>query len=214
MQPAELTPEDIEQAAFSPSLRGYDRDEVDAFLAAVADQMRALMDSSRSAYKSLGDEVSGLLEHARETADRIIAEAHEATREIREKAEKAEAEADEYARRVRAEADQYVEARRAEAEEQARRIIEHAHERIDRLEDEEARLRERVTELVAELRALTDRLEQAAAPEPVTSSPLLPGSDDEVLSEPDEAPGPQPAGEPTVESPVVRFDDEGPAGRG
>src|SRR3989337_1323436 len=64
MQPAEITPEDIETASFTVAIRGYDKQEVEAFLADTADHVRVLTEASGSAYVDLGEEMGELLQHA------------------------------------------------------------------------------------------------------------------------------------------------------
>lgn len=86
-----LTPEEVEVRAFALTRRGYDPDEVDAFLAEVAGTMRADEpasegdpDDARSRldgrsggddYERLGAEVAAVLRNTDETAARVRAEA-------------------------------------------------------------------------------------------------------------------------------------------
>jgi DivIVA domain-containing protein len=76
-----FSPEEIESKEFLITLRGYDKDEVQAFLRAVAADYRSLADSSRTSapvttsnpFESLGEEVGTVLKVARESANQADA---------------------------------------------------------------------------------------------------------------------------------------------
>ncbi|MGH2699592.1 MAG: DivIVA domain-containing protein [Actinomycetota bacterium] len=163
MQP-ELTPEDIETASFTIAIRGYDKQEVEAFLADTADLVRALTDASGNAYVDLGEEMGELLQHARNSADQMTAQAQEEVTALRaqidaEIADKRR-EADEYVRRSNEDISSEVKRLRQGAEEQARAIIEDAQQRIVTLQREEVEARERIRALRLQLLEVTLRLQR------------------------------------------------------
>lgn len=104
-----ITAEGIEKVQFPMRVRGYDREEVDAFLGVVATEVRALLEARASAveekeedpYAKLGSDAGRLMQLARDHADRIERESREqlaaeraaADAEIAELKEHAETEA-------------------------------------------------------------------------------------------------------------------------
>jgi DivIVA domain-containing protein len=128
----------IRNASFSHSVRGYDRGEVDWFLAEVADWI----ETGGGEYATASEGLRAELERVGERTGTILTEAHAAAEAIREDAAaevrkqlvdanvtaeslRAEAgdyaadtrdEADAYARRVRADADEYLDRARSEAD--------------------------------------------------------------------------------------------------
>jgi DivIVA domain-containing protein len=211
MQPAELTPEDIETASFTVGIRGYDKQEVEAFLADVADHVRALTEASSSAYVDLGEEMGELLQHARNSADEMTNRALEEATAVRAQVDAEIAdkrrEADEYVRRSTDDIVGEVERRRAAAEEQARAIIEDAQTRIVTLQREEGEARERIRALRLQLLEVTLRLQRYETPDESDDS-----SDGEELEafDPgaaDEAAKTSPTG-PAFTAPVELVDDE------
>jgi DivIVA domain-containing protein len=117
--------------SFSPAWRGYDRAEVDAFVAEVARRLREHDDFQRagtevaSALRSLHGSVLEIRNGAEDEARRILAAAEEQARDERAAAEvdarAALAAAEEQAQRIRSEAETAVAALRVEAEDHARR---------------------------------------------------------------------------------------------
>ena len=163
MQP-ELTPEEIETASFTIGLRGYDKQEVEDYLVAVADHIRLISDVSRSAYVDLGDEMGQLLQHARDSADEMTRKAQEEATALRAEVDAESTDkrrdADEYRQRARDEVGEEVERIREGAEEQARGIIEDAQRRIVTLQQEEVEARERIRALRLQLLEVTLRLQR------------------------------------------------------
>jgi len=211
MQPAELTPEDIETASFTVGIRGYDKQEVEAFLVDIADHVRALTEASSSAYVDLGEEMGELLQHARNSADEMTTRALEEATAVRAQVDAEIAdkrrEADEYVRRSTDDIAGEVERRREAAEEQARAIIEDAQTRIATLQREEGEARERIRALRLQLLEVTLRLQRFEAPDESEES-----SDEEELEafEPgasDEPAKTSPTG-PAFTAPVELVDDE------
>jgi len=164
MQPAELTPEDIETASFTVGIRGYDKQEVEAFLAEIADHVRVLTETSSSAYVDLGEEMGELLQHARNSADEMTARAQEEATALRAQVDAEIAdkrrETDEYVRTATEDITTEVERSREAAEEQARAIIEDAQTRIVTLQREEGEARERIRALRLQLLEITLRLQR------------------------------------------------------
>ena len=202
MQP-EMTPEDIETATFTMALRGYDKQEVEDFLAAVADQVRAISDVSRSAYLDLGDEMGQLLQHARDSADEMMRTARQEATERRAEVDAEVAnkrrEAEEHVQRARDDLGEEVNRIRENAEDQARAIIEDAQQRIVTLQKEEADARERIRALRLQLLEVTLRLQRFE----VADDEAGDESDDELASF-------QPASAETIETEAVAVpaDDE------
>jgi DivIVA domain-containing protein len=100
--PDALTPKRIEEQVFAIGERGYDCDEVDAFLKQVAAHVDALVRGETQfgtkPYEALGIEMADLLQHANDVAAHvkktaeddaavILQEAHKEAKSIREQAE-------------------------------------------------------------------------------------------------------------------------------
>lgn len=163
MQP-QFTPEEIETASFTIGLRGYDKQEVEDYLVAVADHIRLISDVSRSAYVDLGEEMGELLQHARDSADEMTRKAQEEATALRAEVD-AEAtntrrEADEYRQRAKDDIGEEVKRIREGAEEQARGIIQDAQRRIVTLQKEDVEARERIRALRLQLLEVTLRLQR------------------------------------------------------
>jgi cell division initiation protein len=192
MQP-ELTPEDIETASFTVAIRGYDKQEVEAFLAEVADLVRALTEASGNAYVDLGEEMGELLQHARNSADQMTTQAQEEVTALRAQVDAElsdkRREADEYVRRSNEDISSEVKRLREGAEEQARAIIEDAQQRIVTLEHEEGEARERIRALRLQLLEVTLRLQRFEVGEEAEGA-----SEDEEVE----------AFEPTSDEPATR----------
>ncbi|MEY2566120.1 MAG: hypothetical protein QOE35_649 [Actinomycetota bacterium] len=182
--PVTLSPDEIERRVFLVSLRGYDKDEVHAFLNQVATDYRhalASADGDGDPFERLGDEVASVVrtavEQARQLRERAAAEVEEllASAEADASALRAHAQAD--ADRIRAEAqyiaDQAKEQAVAEAIAQVDSIVSAALARYadaDQAERELMEHLEHVSASVAETRRrLGDRpllslLEEATRP--------------------------------------------------
>ncbi len=81
------------EGLFRPSRRGYDRDQVDAYVAQLQREVRELQarhqtpDAAvRSALERVGDEVAGVLKQAHDTGDEIVATAKREAEEHRDQA--------------------------------------------------------------------------------------------------------------------------------
>lgn len=162
------SPEDIVAYEFRTRTRGYDRDEVDGFLDALADQVeqqRAQTSALEGRLAALEAEIAEAKESERalkrtlitvqDAADRSLSEAREEVAELRERADR---EAEELRERTAHEA----EAARGEAQAQAREIVAAAERavseqrgRIAALQQVDAEHRGRLREhLEAQLEAL------------------------------------------------------------
>ncbi|MDE3129693.1 MAG: DivIVA domain-containing protein [Acidobacteriota bacterium] len=83
------------EGLFRPARRGYDRQQVDAYVAQLQGQMRDLQAQQqspdaavRAALERLGDEVAGVLKQAHDTAEEILESAQRDAREHRAQAER------------------------------------------------------------------------------------------------------------------------------
>jgi DivIVA domain-containing protein len=115
----------IRNASFSHAVRGYDRHEVDQFLAELADWLEAsggdaASERVRDELERIGEQTSNILTEAHDAGQTIRSEAE---REVRQtlvdanlKSEALRAEADEYAEQAREEADTYARKARADAD--------------------------------------------------------------------------------------------------
>lgn len=168
-----MEPEDIEKKEFLISLRGYDREEVDAFLRELALQVRALKSGAaapeapadqESMYRRVGEETAGIL-MAAEEAGRQIRE--RAQREAAELVTDARARADDVARQSAAD--------RQEAEEDLRKLREARTLLATQLQDVRQRLDEVISRLTGPIEAppapKRARPKKAEAPPPAVPAP-------------------------------------------
>jgi DivIVA domain-containing protein len=172
-----LVPAKIRDVSFPASVRGYDRRAVDAYVKSVNQVIAELEIGSsppaavRHALEQVGEQTSGILQRARETAEEITASARQEAEEstARAKAEAAEivvnasteadherAAAEELVAKARAEADEILADSRAEAETTLARSRADAAQRLQRSQDEVAALREEAEARMRELDADTE----------------------------------------------------------
>jgi len=136
-----ITPLDIQQKGFARRVRGYDRDEVEAFLALVAGAMEDLIRENTALREEGQRKDEAIADHrSRERAlqETLIA-AQRASEEIREAARRE------------------AEISLSEAELQAERIVASAQQRYLRLVDDVQELRRQRAEVESGLRAVVDR---------------------------------------------------------
>src|SRR3954453_1858259 len=72
-----FSPDEIQNKEFMTTLRGYDKDEVQAFLGAVAGDYRSALETRGTApasFESLGQEVGSILQAAKDSATRLTVE--------------------------------------------------------------------------------------------------------------------------------------------
>jgi hypothetical protein len=220
--PDDPVPE-VADVAFPMALRGYDRLAVDAYVQKTS-QLVAELQATRSpeaavrrALGRVGEEVSGILQRAHDTADQITAQSRSESEDRLETA--------------RQEAAQII----ARAEERVREL----DAETDRIWAERHRIVEDTRELARELLTVTDSAADRFPPDPAAvadgpSSAMLGDAvrlpEEDVRAEPppvevpledalpDEAPteeadpgaGPDPAVEPTAIMPVVEPREEDP----
>jgi len=176
-----LTPQDVKAQVFREKFKGYDQDEVDAFLERVRDQLGALArerDELFERVRTLESETAesvedqGLLKRtlltaqrsADETVARATAEAEstteEADRRAAETVQDAERQSAELVADARAQADQLLSDARSESEyahSTSRAEIERVRTAVADLQRFRGEYRERVREVIAEQLALLDR---------------------------------------------------------
>jgi DivIVA domain-containing protein len=180
-----LTPEEIRHRAFrTGSGRGYDRGEVDAFLAQVADDYGAAIrrlataaEGDRDAADDVAAEVVEVLRAARESAHRIRQKAQEgadglfaaATKradELRARTERSHSEAQAKARHIVEEAEQRALELRTLVEQQQDELIGQAEQRHVALMRYQEQLRDRAISLealIGEMRAQMVGVEEPTA---------------------------------------------------
>jgi cell division initiation protein len=165
-----LVPEYVESREFSTSLRGYDKEEVDAFLSTLAAEIREYQRaSSEQLYQNLGEEMGALLQHAKDSGDAMRKEAEEDAAAARHAAETD-------AQRTRADAEHKASETRAAAEADATERIKEAEERVRELEVLEREGRERLRLLRAEIEALATHLGTLESAEHPTTENVSMGS--------------------------------------
>ena len=162
----------IRNATFPSSRRGYDKQEVEKFLARLADWLETgAGDESRSdtvkrELERVGERTGAILAQAEESAQQIRGEAEALAREAIDEgnaqADQARQEADTYAKQTRTEADAYAKETRkeadkdaaevrAEAEGDARDTIADAQAQARRIVEEGTRRREDLESVIADL---------------------------------------------------------------
>jgi DivIVA domain-containing protein len=156
-------PAEIRDVSFPVSLRGYDREAVDAYVARI-NRLIAELDVSgspeaavRHALEQVGEQTKGLLERAGQTAEEITLGAR---REAEESTARANAEAGDLVAKAKAEADEILGRSKAEAETIAARAREEAAERLQRSQDEVAAVHEEADARMRELDADTESIRQ------------------------------------------------------
>jgi cell division initiation protein len=158
-----VSAKDIERADFSVALRGYDRDEVDAFLRSVADEHRRLaeelVEAQRSVehpYQSLGADMGELLQHAKDSADQIRRKAEDDAKQTRQEAKK-------NAEATREKAEREAEETRKSAEHDSTERIKEADRRVRQLMEAEAEARQRLHKVRGEIKIVLESMERAEA---------------------------------------------------
>jgi DivIVA domain-containing protein len=163
----EMEPDDIEGRDFFVGMRGYDRDEVNQFLAEVASEQRALLDEldelrrqaegapPRDPFEGLGTSVTAVLRTAHDQAATITAEAEATVADLRQQAE-------EQAGRVRQEAEEEAERLRQEAGADALRIRGDAEDEVGHRRAELEAEAERLRTAAADAEGLAERILEEA----------------------------------------------------
>ncbi len=163
-----LSPQEIERKHFLMALRGYDKDQVDAFLRELAAEQQALLEAVDAArtergtgnsqkapdpFENLAVQIKSILKHAAEQADQLrsaaaddVARQLEAARRELVKAGTIRAAAEQEAAKARREL-QNARSVRAEAESQAAATIEHGQHQLRDLKAEMTAAAQRVDDL-------------------------------------------------------------------
>lgn len=150
-----LTPEDFEGREFLVTLRGYDRDEVQAFLEEAARDYRAALKAASNAredpFENLGREVGSVLQAAQESAAKIRAEAEAEAQAMRDQAQREIAVITENtasaAKQLREEAERYAAEIRSKADAELLDIEKGSGERLQRVKMIQSELRDHLAEL-------------------------------------------------------------------
>jgi DivIVA domain-containing protein len=151
----------IRNATFPSAKRGYDKHEVEKFLARLADWLETgAGDESRSdtvkrELERVGQRTGAILAQAEESAQQIRAEAEEEARgtvnTANLEAQETRSEADRYSSETRSSADAHARETRATAEQDARETIETAHAQARRIVEEGTQRREDIEAVIADL---------------------------------------------------------------
>jgi cell division initiation protein len=151
-----LSPDEIESKQFLTVLRGFDPEEVTAFLERVADDMRTLLTTLYAALPPVG-----ATEESRKDLDELLLHSERVTGEVARLVEAGRVaqidsarivrEAEEEAERLRQTASQ----ERREAVRQAAQLLERARQEVQKMTEAAARER---AELVGELQRMATRL--------------------------------------------------------
>ena len=156
-------PAELRDISFPVSIRGYDREAVDAYVERVNRVIAELEMSHttegavRHALDRVGEQTSGILQRARSSAEEITADAQE---EADETTARARAEVERFVADARAEAAELVAKAKAEAGEILARSRAEAAERLQQSEEEAAALREQADAWMGQLRAETEAISE------------------------------------------------------
>jgi DivIVA domain-containing protein len=197
-------PAEIRDVSFPGAMRGYDRRAVDAYVKRV-NRVIAELEVSRSpeaairhALDRVGEQTTGVLQHAREVADELaataLAESEHTTSRARVEAEEVREEAKEDAEELIAQARKEAAARLRHAEGQLRSAQDEAEGRLRDLTARTASAEGAQRKVLEELRRMASELEQLAS----ERAALADVASDETI----ELPAPLPA--PSSEEAKVR----------
>jgi DivIVA domain-containing protein len=170
-----LTPEEIESREFLVAIRGYDKDDVHAFLRQVAAHYREVVDGHAPVdpFGELGDEVASIVKAATDEANALKARVHEEAIRTLEAAEAelqaanelrsdAARDAEEIMARARADGERSAEDIRGHAAREAEGLRSNAHREADEMR---ARASAEAERLGADARRAADEMQAAAAAE-------------------------------------------------
>lgn len=154
--------EELENTTFSTALRGYDRDEVDAFVRSVAQEMQELHQvRNEKQYENLGVEMGTLLQHARDSADAMTQQAEQQAAEVRAAADadaqKIREEATARARDLQQQTEQKASETRSQAEQEASTRIAEATELRAAAEADAQKIREEAANRARDLQQQTEQ---------------------------------------------------------
>ena len=169
--------ERIRSATFRVARRGYDKREVDGFLAQLAEWLEtggeddARAETVRHELERIGQQTTKILTDAHDVAEGLRSEAEEAAKQARDEADSyatsTRSEAEAHAERVRIEADEYASETRGEADAHAARARSAADAEVAEKREQAEQLAEDMSAHAAnrrrELEASIDRLEERRA---------------------------------------------------
>src|SRR5436190_10553424 len=203
--------ERVRAVSFRVARRGYDRDEVDGFLAWLADELRSAEvgaaagdvdpDALRRELERVGESTAGILRAAEQTAREIRAtskrDAENRVTSATAEAERLRSESEEFStttrqeiedetRRVRLDASQRAEETVREAEGRAESIVEDAMTRRRLLDAQVDDLAERRDGILAEVGRLADELRAVGEVQVIEAGRADEPPDEEAEAEPDE----------------------------
>jgi DivIVA domain-containing protein len=213
----------IRNATFPAAKRGYDKQEVEKFLARLADWLETgAGDESRSdtvkrELERVGERTGAILAQAEESAQQIRAEGEEEARgtintanmqaeetraETQTYAAETRASADAYAQRTRQEVETEASAARAQAEQDARETIEAAEAQARRIVEEGTQRREDIEAVIADLVRRRDDV--------LSDTEELSGKLTAAVSAHRPEPGKDPSGKPEELDPLAHEDTPAP----
>jgi DivIVA domain-containing protein len=140
----------IRNATFPSSRRGYDKQEVEKFLARLADWLEtgggdeSRSDTVKRELQRVGERTGAILAQAEDSAQQILSEAEESARVTR-------TEADAYAEATRAEADGAARKTQDEADAAARETVADAGAQARRIVDEGTKRRQDIESVITDL---------------------------------------------------------------
>ena len=159
-----ITPIEIRQREFERHFRGYDKDEVNAFLQTLSQAWESLLEENKETKNQLGAAQKELAERrdaegslfrtlrtAEETGTNIIDRAH---RDAEQRIQAAEEEAERIINQAKAEAQGIL----AQTDGQAQQVVRHMEEKVAILQQDYRRAKTSYTEVLSQL---TDVAEQA-----------------------------------------------------
>jgi cell division initiation protein len=135
-----ITPLDVQQRRFARALRGYDREEVEAFLSLVATELEDLVRANMA------------LREEAQRKDEVIADHRSRERALQETLVTAQKASEEIRDAARKEAEIAL----SEAELQAERIVQGAHQRFLRIVDDIHEMKRQRVQFEAMLRSLVE----------------------------------------------------------
>jgi cell division septum initiation protein DivIVA len=185
-------------------VRGYSREEVDAFMRDLAQHQRTLTEElakakqeSEKTYLALGEEIGALLQHAKDIADDMVKKADEEAARLRDEARRAAERTQKDAR------DRSVGIIRA-AEKDAGESIAEAEQKIDELQGAEMEARERLQSLRALTNSLGTQIEEVEKKQPISRRPaeITPADIAEADEESHDETAPGPKADPATVTPT------------
>ncbi len=152
-----LTPDQINSKTFSTAMRGYEKDEVDAYLKELSEEYAAALERPTAAVdpvEKLGAEVTDVLRSARDAAESLRERSSAEAEQIRKRAAE---KALELRRKAQEEAEAAIQSAQAEAKKTLELAQARAEQAIRQAEEQAARQRREVAEEVNRIREKTKR---------------------------------------------------------